>query len=87
MALYELTKSGVRNTITIAYIPDSSRNHDWLTYQDWLALGNTPDPQPPVIKPTIDQEYDAQSDWIKAIVFKTGLNLVDLKAQVTSTRP
>lgn len=87
MALYELTKQGVRNTITNQYIPDDTRNREWRLYQDWLDLGNVADPQPPVISPTIDQEYDQQSEWLKALVQESGVNLVALKARVTANRP
>ncbi len=27
-----------------AFIPNDSTNRDWLAYQTWLGLGNTPDP-------------------------------------------
>ena len=87
MALYELTKTGVRNTITNQWIPDDLRNKDWKLYQSWLDLGNLVDPQPPVILPTIDQEWDGQSEWLKALVQESGTNLVALKARVTANRP
>lgn len=28
----------------ILCIPNDPANSDWLAYQEWLALGNTPDP-------------------------------------------
>jgi hypothetical protein len=87
MALYELTKDGVRNTVTNQIIPDDNRNRHWKLYQSWLDLGNTPDPQPPVISPTIDDEYDGQSEWLKALVQESGVNLVALKARVQANRP
>jgi hypothetical protein len=86
MALYELTKAGVRNTLTGAYIPDDQRNTDWKLYQTWLDLGNSVDPLPPVIKPTVDQEYDGQNEWLKAVIQEAGINLVALKARVTTNR-
>tara|TARA_R110000772_G_scaffold267971_3_gene393605 strand:- start:36838 stop:37101 length:264 start_codon:yes stop_codon:yes gene_type:complete len=87
MALYELTQEGVKNTITNQNIPDDNRNRDWRMYQDWLGLGNSADPQTPVISPTIDQEYEQQSEWLKALVQESGINLVSLKARVTTNRP
>ena len=87
MALYELTKTGVRNTVTKSNIPDDRHNRHWQEYQAWLDLGNLPDPQPPIISPTIDEEYDGQSEWLKALVQESGVNLVALKARVQANRP
>jgi hypothetical protein len=87
MALYELTKDGVKNTITNQIIPDDNRNKDWKIYQTWLDLGNTPDPQSPVIPTSIDDEWNGQNEWLKAIVQESGINLVALKARVQAGRP
>ena len=87
MALYQLTRWGVRNTITNQIIPDDTRNRDWRVYQSWLDLGNVVDSQLPVILPTIDQEWDHQSEWLKALVQELGVNLVALKARVITNRP
>ena len=85
MALYALTKIGVRNTITGQQIPSDRHNLDWQMYQNWLDIGNIPDAQPD-LSHTIDQEWDLQSDWIKAMAQELGLNLVALKARVTINR-
>lgn len=45
MKKYKLTKDGVQNTKTGAFIPDDPKNRDWRKYQKWLAKGNTPDPE------------------------------------------
>jgi aminopeptidase-like protein len=29
---------------TITYIPNDTKNMDWIAYQEWLVQGNTPDP-------------------------------------------
>jgi len=50
--MYKLLKDrlGIDRTDAIlrlsdsAYIPNDTSNRDWVTYQTWLALGNTPDP-------------------------------------------
>lgn len=41
---YKLIEGGVRRSDG-ASIPDSMDNFDWVEYQQWLAEGNTPDPQ------------------------------------------
>lgn len=43
--MYKLTKDGVQNLETMAFIPESESNREWLRYQKWLAEGNTPDPE------------------------------------------
>jgi hypothetical protein len=35
---------GVIRTIDGAVIPEDSGNKEWIDYQEWLALGNIPDP-------------------------------------------
>lgn len=30
-----------------AFVPNNPDNKDWVTYQAWLAAGNTPDPADP----------------------------------------
>lgn len=45
MAKYKLQGDGVLNTETLAHIPNAPENRDWIEYQEWLALGNIPDPQ------------------------------------------
>lgn len=52
MAKFKLLKDGVKREDG-ANIPNDPRNRDWQEYQDWIALGNTADPedQPPVEDP------------------------------------
>ena len=45
MADYKLTRDGVRRVLDSAFIPANPANRDWAMYQEWLAGGNTPDPE------------------------------------------
>jgi hypothetical protein len=83
--MYTLTIDGV--TLDGLNIPNDPRNSDWREYQAWLGLGNTPNALVPRIKPTIDQEYASQNEWLRALVLSSGADLVALKAQVVSNRP
>ena len=69
MAKYKLTKDGVQNTETTAFIPNDIRNNDWREYQNWLKgldvegedLGtgeNTPDPQDPPVQLVVDENEE-----------------------------
>lgn len=33
----------IRRIADCAFIPNNSMNRDWVAYQAWLALGNTPE--------------------------------------------
>ncbi len=52
MAAYKYIKAqdgstalyGIIRTSDDANIPNDPRNVDWIAYQIWLGLGNTPDP-------------------------------------------
>jgi len=41
---YKLSGDGVKRSDG-ACIPNCDGNHDWKEYQEWLAAGNTPDPE------------------------------------------
>ena len=45
MAKYKISGSGVIDTENNSHIPNDSRNYHWREYQDWVELGNTPDPE------------------------------------------
>ena len=45
MAKYRLISNGVQDMETKAFIPDCGGNRHWQEYQEWLGLGNTPDPE------------------------------------------
>ena len=42
MAGYKLTKDGVQDLETMAFIPNSPTNRDWRKYLQWVAEGNVP---------------------------------------------
>jgi hypothetical protein len=60
MSEYQLTTSDVNGpvlrTADQAHIPNDPANRDWIEYQNWLAVGNVPDPYvpPPPSLPTPD---------------------------------
>lgn len=45
MAKYKLNGNGVNDTETGACIPPDEGNRHWREYQEWLAEGNSPDPE------------------------------------------
>lgn len=45
MAKYKLTQDGVVDTEEGLNIPDDIGNRHWREYLDWVALGNTADPE------------------------------------------
>jgi hypothetical protein len=45
MAKYKLSGNGVKDNETGACIPNSNANRHWKEYQEWVAEGNTPDPE------------------------------------------
>jgi len=45
-----------------AFIPDDPGNLDWQTYQEWLAVPNTPDPVPAAPRPSV---ISVQAFWAR----------------------
>ena len=43
-AAYQLATGGVIREADHAFIPDDPNNRDWVAYQKWLAVPNSPDP-------------------------------------------
>ena len=60
MAKYELTESGCRNKEEGHHIPDDPNNRHWIEFQEWLAEGNTPDPEPVPPPPTAEEVLHLQ---------------------------
>ena len=66
MADYQLTANDdtVLRTADQVWIPNDPANRDWVEYQNWLAMGNVPDPYipPPVPQPTPTPEDEVLYD-------------------------
>ena len=76
MARYKTTETGVYDRDTGTYIPADNSNLDYLAYLDWVAEGNTADPE------FTQAELDAQ-----AIVAEVAQLKIDLqKAMVWQFR-
>lgn len=56
---YKLLKHGVQRLADGACIPPSMDNVDWQRYQEWLALGNTPEAADPDPVPHPDKRQAA----------------------------
>ncbi len=43
--MYKLSKTGVIRTSDNVFIPKTEGNRDWIEYCEWVAQGNTADPE------------------------------------------
>lgn len=72
--LYKLFSNGVKRKADGACIPNDPSNKDWVKYQQWLAEGNTPDPeytQEELDQQAIDAEVQALTiDLKRALVWQ-----------------
>lgn len=55
---YRLTKEGVQNLDTMAFIPTTMKNADWRDYQGWLSEGNTPEAKLPDPVLVVDEKEE-----------------------------
>lgn len=62
------TPEGVIRSTDGAHIPATTLNRDWREYQDWLALGNTPDPADPDPTPIDYSDSNNLDKTLKALV-------------------
>jgi len=92
MSDYQLATSDpvgpVIRTTDQAHIPADPANRDWVEYQNWLALGNTPDlyvPPDPVPVPPAPEVADAvlldHENRLRTIEGKPPLSMADVKAR------
>ena len=75
--MYQLTTGDcIKRLADDAFIPPDPANTDYAEYQQWLAVGNTPDPAPapPVVTPPTPAEKLAAA----------GLTVEELKALLAS---
>jgi hypothetical protein len=65
---YKLQSSGgVQRLADGVFIPPDPANSDWQAYQDWLAVGNTPEPiDPPTLAEARDSKRAEVDTWYAA---------------------
>lgn len=81
---YKLLINGVKRLLDGAIIPPDERNRDWIEYQKWLSVGNTPLPKDPPPQPTRDElDAKASREYTKLITLK-GMSPSDVAAWVDS---
>jgi hypothetical protein len=62
MSEYKLLAKGEVKGIDGAIIPNDPGNKDWIAYQEWLALGNIPDPLE-LIEERVDGWWKVEIDY------------------------
>jgi len=84
MAKYKLTTSGCLDTERGHHIPNDPGNRHWAEYLQWVAEGNTPDPEdvPPPPTPQeilnadllqTDKEMLRGFDWLLQTLVQKGI--------------
>jgi hypothetical protein len=90
MADYQLTATDtvIRNADQ-AYIPNDPANRDWVEYQNWLALGNVPDPYvpPEPVPPTPSPEDEVLFDHENRLRSLEGQPPLTIQDFLTKMRP
>jgi hypothetical protein len=77
--MYQLTNGDcILRKVDNAYVPQDPRNQDYVTYQAWLAEGNTPEPyvepeKPP--EPSLKEKLDT-----------LGISIEELKAALEAVQ-
>lgn len=73
---YKLSIGGVIRLSDSAFIPESKGNSDWVEYQRWLSMGNTPDDS---LLVNLEQEVvqEAQKREIARVARQAIRNAVD----------
>ena len=64
---YKLLKSGVLRLADNASIPPTMDNLDWVAYQKWLSVPNTPQPADPEPAPVDQSDLDLIDKRMKAL--------------------
>jgi len=69
--MYKLMTHGVIRLADGASIPNDPANRDYLRFLEWVADGNTPDPQDPPPPPTQDEiDATAARSYAKLIALR-----------------
>lgn len=69
--MYKLSNTGVIRKTDGAYIPAVNGNVDWDEYQEWLAKGNTPEPE----YYTAEEIKERETRALKEALFNDDFNM------------
>ncbi|HWW46310.1 MAG TPA: hypothetical protein VNZ94_00525 [Xanthobacteraceae bacterium] len=83
MGEYRLCGNSVLRLADDAVIPDDPANRDWAEYQEWLAGGGVPDPEPEPYEPPVIVPNTVSKLGLKRALDELGL-WGDVKATIAS---